>query len=63
MSKLLERINKYIKYNENIIESEVCEKIADEHAIGFKNFCDEKYHYNIEEFSTEKLLEIYKKQL
>jgi len=41
---------------------EQCEKIADEFAIGFKIFCDEKYYYNIEELSLKELLKIYKKE-
>lgn len=51
-------------YNEqdNKNKSEACVQIADDHAIRFKNYCDKKYRFNIEELPTEKLLEIYKKE-
>ena len=42
--------------------AEECVEIADEFAIGFKIFCDEKYYYNIEELSLKELLKIYKKE-
>jgi hypothetical protein len=46
-------------YNRQHVATEL-ETDAEEFAIGFKNFCDEKYHYNIEELTTKELLEIYK---
>ena len=37
-----------------------CEKIADEFAIGFAEWCDERYSVKIQNF--KELLEIYKKE-
>jgi hypothetical protein len=62
--KLKEKFEQYAKeeiWRTRNYNAEECELIAEEFAIGFKNFCDEKYHYNIEELSTKELLEIYKK--
>lgn len=37
------------------------EKECDEFAVSFKEWCDECYLYNMENFTTKELLEIYKK--
>ena len=62
---LKEKFEQYAKqevWEKKNYNAEECVDIADEFAIGFKNFCDEKYLYNIEELSTKELLEIYKKE-
>ena len=56
--------------NRPFYQSEKCEKIADEFAIGFANFIDDLigeyglfgFKENFGEKTTEELLEIYKKE-
>ena len=43
-------------------EAKVCEKIADEFAIGFKDWCDNEGRFTIGVNTTNELLEIYKKE-
>lgn len=40
-----------------------CVEITENFAIGFKKWCDECHLYNMENFTNNDLLEIYKKTL
>jgi len=60
--KLIDKFND-VKYNEYGIDNHKCEKIADEFAIGFMEWC--QYEMPIEYFTYHTsiaLLEIYKKE-
>lgn len=59
---LKEKFDKLVRYDENGIESEMCEVIADDFAIGFTEWI-EKYQGGVPNLKVLKeLLEIYKKE-
>jgi len=68
--KLINKFND-VKYNEYGIDNHQCEKIADDFAIGFAEWLMENctlaednslWSYESEDYTNEKLLEIYKKE-
>jgi len=58
---LKERFDWYLSGGENCPEASECEKIADEFAIGFAEWCDENYN-TLKPYDVSNILQTYKKE-